>query len=135
MVARRPHDKLAAYACCRQMLLEHVYSHFQPWFEDAVSAILDESAIAALRRGKYVGVHIRRTDKLVSEAEETETEVRVAVHAQAMYERPQFFPPEKRLVGLPMRRQVASFDFSLMPCHPSDASIDQGAKLCWHLFP
>eukprot|EP00752_Nemacystus_decipiens_P013005 g11506.t1 len=55
-------------------LLDHIYSHFQPWFEDAVSEILDEPAIAALRRGKYVGFHIRRTDKIVSEARKTDTE-------------------------------------------------------------
>lgn len=61
--------------CRRQMLLDHIYSYFQPWFEDAISAILNEPPIAALRQGKYVGVHIRRTDKIVSEAKKTETEV------------------------------------------------------------
>eukprot|EP00903_Cladosiphon_okamuranus_P013102 g12221.t1 len=56
------------------MLLDHVYSHFQKWFENDIAAILNEPSIATLRQGKYMGVHVRRTDKLLYEAIKTETE-------------------------------------------------------------
>eukprot|EP00903_Cladosiphon_okamuranus_P007625 g7394.t1 len=46
-------------------LYDFIYSHAQPWFKADVQAILDEPDIAALREGKYVGMHIRRTDKLI----------------------------------------------------------------------
>eukprot|EP00903_Cladosiphon_okamuranus_P007636 g7405.t1 len=46
-------------------LYDYMHSHLQPWFKADVQAILDEPDIAALRQGKYVGMHIRRTDKLI----------------------------------------------------------------------
>lgn len=61
------------------MLLDYLYSHFQPWFEGAVRAILDEPGITALAQGTYVGIHIRRTDKILDEAEKTETMVSYTV--------------------------------------------------------
>ncbi|CAM9383799.1 unnamed protein product [Ectocarpus sp. 6 AP-2014] len=45
------------------MLHNLLHTHIQPWFKADVQAILDEPDIAAMRSGKYVGLHIRRTDK------------------------------------------------------------------------
>ncbi|CAM9879742.1 unnamed protein product [Ectocarpus sp. 8 AP-2014] len=45
------------------MLHNLLHTHIQPWFKADVQAILDEPGIAAMRSGKYVGLHIRRTDK------------------------------------------------------------------------
>lgn len=53
-----------------------MHSHVQPWFKADVEAILDEPDIAAVREGKYVGMHIRRTDKINDGVTLTPTEVR-----------------------------------------------------------
>lgn len=59
-----------------QMLYEHLNSHLQPWFEADVQALLAEPDIAAVRAGKYVSMHIRRTDKQIFDRDPfTETEV------------------------------------------------------------
>lgn len=59
------------------MLHEHLSSHVQPWFKADVEALLAEPDIAAVRTGKYVSMHIRRTDKQIYDKDPfTETEVK-----------------------------------------------------------
>ncbi|CAM9795718.1 unnamed protein product [Ectocarpus fasciculatus] len=56
-------------------LYEYLLSNLQPWCKADVQAILDEPEIAALRSGKYVSMHIRRTDKItIDQAKFTTTE-------------------------------------------------------------
>ncbi|CBN75391.1 hypothetical protein Esi_0090_0082 [Ectocarpus siliculosus] len=57
-----------------QMLVDHLHSYLQPWFKADIQRILDEPDIAEMRNGKYVGMHIRRTDK-ANETKLTKTEV------------------------------------------------------------
>ncbi|CAM9619263.1 unnamed protein product [Ectocarpus fasciculatus] len=45
------------------MLHNLLHTHVQPWFKADVEAILDKPDVAAMRSGKYIGIHIRRTDK------------------------------------------------------------------------
>ncbi|CAM9674084.1 unnamed protein product [Ectocarpus fasciculatus] len=56
------------------MLVDHLHSYLQPWFKADIQRILDEPDIAEMRNGKYVGMHIRRTDK-ANEVKLTKTEV------------------------------------------------------------
>lgn len=48
-----------------QKLYDYINSYLQPWFKADVQALLDQPDIAAARKGNYVGMHIRRTDKQV----------------------------------------------------------------------
>lgn len=57
-----------------QRLYDYLHSNVQPWFKADVQAILDEPDVAAVREGKYVGMHIRRGDKEL-EVKHTETKV------------------------------------------------------------
>lgn len=62
-----------------QGLFHYLHSHLQPWFTADVQAIRDEPDIASLMEGNYVGIHIRRTDKLIYDGggkEAIPTEVR-----------------------------------------------------------
>ena len=58
-----------------QKLHDYLHSHLQPWFKADVHAILDEPDVAAVREGRYVGMHIRRGDKKI-EATRVRTQVR-----------------------------------------------------------
>lgn len=64
----------APHVFLRQMLVDHLHSYLQPWFKADIQRILDEPDIAEIRNGKYVGMHIRRTDK-ANEIKLTKTEV------------------------------------------------------------
>ncbi|CAM9804238.1 unnamed protein product [Ectocarpus sp. 8 AP-2014] len=46
-------------------LYEYMLSHLQPWCEADIQSVLEEEDIAKIRRGNYVGMHIRRTDKII----------------------------------------------------------------------
>lgn len=73
------------YRLFPQKLYDYMYSHVQPWFKADIQAILDEPDIAALRRGRYIGMHIRRTDKLIYDgAKLTPTEVWYALKLTLM---------------------------------------------------
>lgn len=63
------------------MLVDHLHSYLQPWFKADIQRILDEPDIAEMRNGKYVGMHIRRTDK-ANEVKLTKTEVYAAQFAE-----------------------------------------------------
>lgn len=64
-----PHD-----VCIWQMLHNLLHTNIQPWFKADVQAILGEPDIATMRSGKYVGLHIRRTDK-ANEVQPVKTKV------------------------------------------------------------
>lgn len=51
-----------------QMIARHMWSHFQPWVNTDVET-LKACLPVGVREGPYVALHIRRGDKLVSEAE------------------------------------------------------------------
>ena len=51
-----------------QDILDYLHSHWQPWVKRDIKTILDERTIAAVRDGPYVGIHVRRGDKLIREA-------------------------------------------------------------------
>lgn len=64
----------------QQVILDLLTSYFQPWFKTDVNSILDEQEIDAIRKGKYVSFHVRRTDKLTyHESTRIETVVSVSV--------------------------------------------------------
>ena len=68
------------------MLYEHLTAYFQPWFKADVEAILAEPDIAAVRAGKYVSMHIRRTDKQLFDGDPlTETEVGAHVQRASLF--------------------------------------------------
>eukprot|EP00903_Cladosiphon_okamuranus_P007629 g7398.t1 len=68
-------------------LYDYLNSHVQPWFKDDVQAILDEPDVAAVREGKYVGMHIRRGDKEL-EVQHTETKAYFETAAGYLAESP-----------------------------------------------
>lgn len=47
-----------------KMLADHIMSHLQPWVLDDIQALLSEPELSAVRARKYVGIHVRRGDKL-----------------------------------------------------------------------
>eukprot|EP00903_Cladosiphon_okamuranus_P007624 g7393.t1 len=53
------------YTKWHEKLYDYMHSYLQPWFKADVQSMLDEPDIAALREEKYVGMHIRRTDKII----------------------------------------------------------------------
>ncbi|CAN0115382.1 unnamed protein product [Ascophyllum nodosum] len=53
-------DILAAKAA----VLDYFHSHWQPWVKRDIQAILDGPTIAPVRDGPYVGIHVRRSDKI-----------------------------------------------------------------------
>ncbi|CAN0471407.1 unnamed protein product [Ectocarpus sp. 12 AP-2014] len=46
-------------------LYEYMLSHLQPWCKADIQSILEEQDIAKIRQENYVGMHIRRTDKII----------------------------------------------------------------------
>lgn len=50
------------------MIARHMWNHLQPWVNTDVKT-LNACLSAGVREGPYVALHIRRGDKLVSEAE------------------------------------------------------------------
>lgn len=46
------------------MLADHLMSHLQPWLVDDIHAILNEPEPAAVKGHRYIGIHVRRGDKL-----------------------------------------------------------------------
>ena len=65
------------FRLCFQQLFDYLHEYLQPWFKADVEAILAEADIATLRSGRFVGMHIRRTDKQIYDgAVLTETEVK-----------------------------------------------------------
>lgn len=64
----------------RQMGIDYLHSFLQPWVKHDMRSVLREPDIVAVRAGKYISMHVRRTDKQVyNEAQKTETVVRSAV--------------------------------------------------------
>lgn len=62
------------------MGIDYIHSFLQPWVKHDMRLMLREPDIAAVRAGKYISMHVRRTDKLVyNEAKKTETVVRSVV--------------------------------------------------------
>ena len=59
----------------KQALLGYLHSHRQPWLKKDIERVLGESEIAPVRAGAYIGIHVRRGDKLLHEARRHETEV------------------------------------------------------------
>ncbi|CAM9245302.1 unnamed protein product [Ectocarpus sp. 13 AM-2016] len=55
-------------------LYEYMLSHLQPWCKADIQSILEEKDIARMRQQNYVGMHIRRTDK-IKEAQLTATKI------------------------------------------------------------
>ena len=51
-------------ATARKMLANHLLSHLQPWLLDDMHSILNEPEAASVRGGKYIGIHVRRGDKI-----------------------------------------------------------------------
>ena len=45
-------------------MLDYLHSHWQPWLKRDIQSILDEPATAAVREVPYIGMHVRRGDKL-----------------------------------------------------------------------
>ena len=69
--------KPTRFRLCFQQLFDYLHEYLQPWFKADVEAILAEPDIATLRSGRFVGMHIRRTDKQIYDgAALTETEVK-----------------------------------------------------------
>lgn len=50
-------------------------SNRQPWVKRDIDELLAEESNAAVRRGDFLGLHIRRGDKVVREASLVEVEV------------------------------------------------------------
>ncbi|CAN0466623.1 unnamed protein product [Ectocarpus sp. 12 AP-2014] len=46
-------------------LYEYMLLHLQPWCKADIQSILEEEDIAKIRQENYVGMHIRRTDKII----------------------------------------------------------------------
>lgn len=62
-------------------------SHRQPWVKHDINAILAEADIRVVREGNFVGLHVRRGDKLTKEAKRIEVEVSYArrlIHISAV---------------------------------------------------
>ncbi|CAM9473235.1 unnamed protein product [Ectocarpus sp. 13 AM-2016] len=71
-IARSGVELMEAFA----NLYEYILSHLQPWCEADIQSILEEDDIVKMRQGNYVGMHIRRTDKIIYDgAHLTETKV------------------------------------------------------------
>lgn len=58
-----------------QVLLDYLHSHRQPWLKRDIELVLEEPEIAPVWKEAYVGMHVRRGDKLVREARRHEVEV------------------------------------------------------------
>ncbi|CAM9261508.1 unnamed protein product, partial [Hapterophycus canaliculatus] len=74
-----PHDTAAVASA----VLDFMYSHAQPWFQNDIQAILREDNISSLRQEKFVAIHVRRGDKLRREA--SRVEVWVYLEAAALH--------------------------------------------------
>lgn len=60
-----------------KILADHLMSNFQPWLVGDIHSILSEPEIAAVREGNFVGVHVRRGDKVTQHnARKTASEAR-----------------------------------------------------------
>lgn len=72
-----PNSCTVLVAIARQALADHFMSHLQPWLLDDVHSLLSETELAAFEERKYIGVHVRRGDKLHSpEGRKIESEAR-----------------------------------------------------------
>lgn len=79
------------------MTARHIWNHFQPWVENDIRT-LTSCLPAEARDGPYVGLHIRRGDKLASEAALTPAEdylnvtvTELLVHYQKWSDSPELF--------------------------------------------
>ncbi|CAN0059346.1 unnamed protein product, partial [Ectocarpus sp. 6 AP-2014] len=70
----------------RNMVARHIWGHFQPWVEDDVRE-LNACLPTGVREGPYVGLHIRRGDKLAHEADLTPAEDYLTVAVSALLRR------------------------------------------------
>lgn len=64
--------------CCivtEQAVINYIHSHRQVWVNKDMQLILDEPRIAALKDGPFVGIHVRRGDKIGLEADLYEVQV------------------------------------------------------------
>ncbi|CAM9810846.1 unnamed protein product, partial [Ascophyllum nodosum] len=57
------------------VLLDYLSSHRQTWLKRDIKRVLEKQEIGQVRDEAYVGMHVRRGDKLLHEAERHETEV------------------------------------------------------------
>ena len=60
-----------------QILLNYIHSHRQSWVKRDIHAILDEPEVAGVRDFPYLGIHIRRGDKAVTEAKPHDVQVKL----------------------------------------------------------
>lgn len=63
-------------AWARKVIGKFMDSHRQPWVKRDIDSVLSEASIAAVREGTFIGLHVRRGDKLLREAKRVEVEVR-----------------------------------------------------------
>ena len=72
----KPHlHTLLLVISVEQALLDYLHSHRQPWLKRDIELVLEEPEIAPVWKEAYVGIHVRRGDKLVHEARRHEVEV------------------------------------------------------------
>ncbi|CAN0182913.1 unnamed protein product [Scytosiphon promiscuus] len=83
---KHPLQELADTATVASAILDFVYSHTQPWFEEDVSSILRERDVSSLREKKFVAIHVRRGDKLRFEASKVEVSVYLQAAALHLWE-------------------------------------------------
>ena len=62
-----------------QVVLDYFHSHWQPWVKRDIQAILDGPTIAPVRDGPYVGIHVRRSDKIGAGGETHDVQVLTAL--------------------------------------------------------
>ncbi|CAM9358386.1 unnamed protein product [Scytosiphon promiscuus] len=79
---QEPPDK----ATVASAIVDFIYSHMQPWFEEDINAILRERTIATLREENFVAIHVRRGDKLRKEASRVEVSVYLQAAALHLWE-------------------------------------------------
>lgn len=65
-----------------QILLRYLHSHRQFWVKRDTRAILDEPEVAGVRDFPYLGIHVRRGDKLIDEAEAQDVQVKLSACEQ-----------------------------------------------------
>lgn len=80
------------------MVARHVWRHFQPWVQDDVRE-LNACMPSGVRKGPYIGLHIRRGDKLLAhEAELTPAENYLAVAVSALLRRNEEYTGAQQLL-------------------------------------
>ena len=54
-----------------------MHSHWQAWVKRDIQSILNEPAITTLKDGPFIGIHVRRGDKIGTEAKSYEVQVKI----------------------------------------------------------